>query len=219
MGPFGMNWLRAFIVLLLLVPAGAAIAQSARVKVIALFTNKALLQVGDQQKVVSAGETFEGVLLQSATGRGAVVVINGETMNLDLNQSIAGNFKKPERSNLRIFPDARGMYFVKGTINNSSTDFLVDTGATNVTMSGSKARALGIEYKKGKRGVAQTAAAVVPVWQVTLNSVGIGGIKLNNVSATVIEGDKPTNVLLGNSFLRHTDIQQTSSVLIIRERY
>jgi len=214
-----MNWLRAFIVLLLLVPAGAAIAQSARVKVIALFTNKALLQVGDQQKVVSAGETFEGVLLQSATGRGAVVVINGETMNLDLNQSIAGNFKKPERSNLRIFPDARGMYFVKGTINNSSTDFLVDTGATNVTMSGSKARALGIEYKKGKRGVAQTAAAVVPVWQVTLNSVGIGGIKLNNVSATVIEGDKPTNVLLGNSFLRHTDIQQTSSVLIIRERY
>ena len=214
-----MNWLRAFIVLLLLVPAGAAIAQSAGVKVIELFTNKALLQVGGQQKIVSAGETFEGVLLQSATGRGAVVVINGETMNLDLNQSIAGNFKKPERSNLRIFPDARGMYFVKGTINNSSTDFLVDTGATNVTMSGSKARALGIEYKKGKRGMAQTAAAVVPVWQVTLNSVGIGGIKLNNVSATVIEGDKPTDVLLGNSFLRHTDIQQTSSVLIIRERY
>ena len=214
-----MNWLRAFIVLLLLVPAGAAIAQSAGVKVIALFTNKALLQVGDQQKIVSAGETFEGVLLQSATGRGAVVVINGETMNLDLNQSIAANFKEPERSNLRIYPDARGMYFVRGTINNSSTDFLVDTGATNVTMSGNKARALGIDYKKGKRGMAQTAAAVVPVWQVTLNSVGIGGIKLNNVSATVIEGDKPTNVLLGNSFLRHTDIQQTSSVLIIRERY
>ena len=60
---------------------------------------------------------------------------------------------------------------------------------------------------------------IVPVWQVTLNSVGVGGIKLNNVAATVIEGDKPSEVLLGNSFLRHTDIQQTSSVLIIRERY
>jgi aspartyl protease family protein len=214
-----MNWRRAFIVLLLLVPASAAIAQSVGVKAIALFSNKALLQVGDKQKVVSAGETFEGVLLQSATGRGAVVVINGETMKLDLNQSIAGNFKEPERSNLKIFPDARGMYFVKGTINNASTGFLVDTGATNVTMSGSKARALGIDYRNGKRGMAQTAAAVVPVWQVTLNSVGIGGIKLNNVVATVIEGDKPSEVLLGNSFLRHTDIQQTSSVLIIRERY
>jgi aspartyl protease family protein len=214
-----MNCLRAFIVLLLLVPASAAIAQSAGVKAIALFSNKALLQVGDKQKVVSAGETFEGVLLQSATGRGAVVVINGETMKLDLNQSIAGNFKEPERSDLKIFPDTRGMYFVRGTINKTSTNFLVDTGATYVTMSGSKATALGVDYRNGKRGRAQTAAAIVPVWQVTLDSVGIGDIKLNNVSAIVIEGDKPSEVLLGNSFLRHTDIQQTSSALIIRERY
>jgi len=206
-------------VLLLLVPTGVTSAQSAGVKVIALFSNKALLQVGDQQKIVSAGETFEGVLLQSATGRGAVVVIDGETMTLNLNQSIAGNFKKPERSNLRIFPDSRGMYFVKGTINNISTGFLVDTGATNVTLSGNKARALNIDFKDGQRGMAQTASSVVPVWQVTLNSVSIGSIKLNNVVATVIDGDKPSEVLLGNSFLRHTDIQQTSSVLIIRERF
>ena len=214
-----MNWLRAFMILLVLLPAGAATAQTVGVKVIALFSNKALLQVGDKQKIVSAGETFEGVLLQSATGRGAVVVIAGETMSLDLNQSIAGNFKKPERGNLKIFADANGMYFVRGTINNTSTGFLVDTGATNVTMSGNKARALGIDYKKGKRGRAQTAAAIVTVWGVTLNSVGIGGIRLNNVAASVIEGDKPSEVLLGNSFLRHTDIQQTSSVLTIRERY
>jgi aspartyl protease family protein len=211
--------LRAFILLLLLVPAAAAMAQSVGVKVIALFSNKALLQVGDKQKVVSAGETFEGVLLQSATGRGAVVVIAGETQNLKLNQSISGNYKKPAQSQLRILADASGMYFVKGTINNWSTSFLVDTGATHVTMSGNKARALNIDFRKGWRSMAQTAAAVVPVWQIVLNSVSIGGIKLNNVSATVIDGDKPSEVLLGNSFLRHTDLQQTSSVLIIRERY
>ena len=214
-----MKRLRAFILLLLLVPAAAAMAQSAGVKVIALFSNKALLQVGDKQKVVSAGETFEGVLLQSATGRGAVVVIAGETQNLKLNQSISGNYKKPDQSQLRILADASGMYFVKGTINNRSTSFLVDTGATHVTMSGSKARALSIDFRNGRRGMAQTAAAVVPVWQIVLNSVSIGGINLNNVSATVIDGDKPTEVLLGNSFLRHTDMQQTNSVLIIRKRY
>jgi len=214
-----VKFLRACIVMLLLVPAAATLAESGDVKVIALFSNKALLQVGDQQKVVSAGETFAGVLLQSATGRGAVVVIDGETMNLGLNQSIAGNFKKPDRSKLRIVPDARGMYFVKGTINGTATSFLVDTGATHVTMSGNKARALKIEFKKGVRGIAQTAAALVPVWQVELNSVSIGGIKLSNVSATVIDGDKPEEVLLGNSFLRHTDMQQTNSLLIIRKRY
>ena len=214
-----MKRLRAFILLLLLVPAAAAMAQSVGVKVIALFSNKALLQVGDKQKVVSAGETFEGVLLQSATGRGAVVVIAGETQNLKLNQSISGTYKKPDQSQLRILADASGMYFIKGTINNRSTSFLVDTGATHVTMSGSKARALSIDFRNGRRGMAQTAAAVVPVWQIVLNSVSIGGINLNNVSATVIDGDKPTEVLLGNSFLRHTDMQQTNSVLIIRKRY
>ena len=52
-----MKRLRALILLLLLlVPVGAAVAQSVGVKVIALFANKALLQVGDKQKVVSAGK-------------------------------------------------------------------------------------------------------------------------------------------------------------------
>ena len=214
-----MKWLRASIFLFLLAPAAVALAQSVGVKAIALFANKALLQVGDKQKIVSAGETFEGVLLQSATGRGAVVVINGETLHLNLNQVIAGTFKKPDQSKLRIPADTRGMYFVRGTINDTPTSFLVDTGATNVTISGSKARALKIDFKNGRRGMAQTAAAVVPVWQIVLNSVSIGDIKLNNVSATVIDGDKPSEVLLGNSFLRHTDMQQTNSVLTIRKRY
>ena len=213
-----MKRLRAAFVLLLLFTTALA-AQAAGVKVIALFSNKALLQVGAQQKIVKSGETFEGVTLQSASGRGAVVVIDGETMTLGLNQSISGNFKKPDRSQLRILPDARGMYFVKGKINGVSTGFLVDTGATYVTMSGRKARALKIDFKKGLPGRAQTAAAVVPVWQIRLDSVSIGDIKLSNVTATVIDGDQPGEVLLGNSFLRHTDIQQADSALVIRKRY
>jgi aspartyl protease family protein len=209
--------LRAATVLLLLTTALAA--EAAGVKVIALFSNKALLQVDEQQKIVKSGETFEGVTLQSASGRGAVVVIDGETMTLSLNQSISGNFKKPDRSRIRIVPDARGMYYVKGKINGVSTIFVVDTGATNVTMSGRKARALNIDFKKGLTGRAQTAAAVVPVWQIRLDTVSIGDIKLNNVTATVIDGDQPGEVLLGNSFLRHTDMQQADSALVILKRY
>jgi aspartyl protease family protein len=214
-----MKWRRALLVVVLLVPAVVALADPVSVKVIALFTNKAFLQVGQLQKVVSAGETFEGVLLKSATGRGAVVEIDGQSLTLQLNQSIAGNFKKPDRSNLKIFPDDHGMYYVAGTINNRSTSFLVDTGASHVTLSGHKARALGIDFSKGERSMARTASENVLVWQVVLNSVSIGGIMLRNVSATVIDGDKPYEVLLGNSFLRHTDMQQADSVLIIRKRY
>jgi aspartyl protease family protein len=201
---------------LLVVPLALA---SGDVKVVALFTGKALLQVDGEQKIVSNGETFRGVLLQSATGRGAVVVIDGETLKLGMNQSIAGNFKKPDLGTIRIAPDARGMYFTRGSINGHATSFLVDTGATHVTLSGNKARSLGIDYKEGMPGSAQTAAAIVPVWQIRLDSVSIGNIELANVTATVISGKQPADVLLGNSFLRRTDMQQAGSVLTIKRRF
>ena len=214
-----MRFLQSFLFTLALSLAIGAAAEVIGVKAIALFSNKALLQVGDKQKVVSAGETFEGVLLQSATGRGAVVVIDGETIKLGLNQAIAGNFKKRELTSLKIRPDEGGMYYVNGDINGHSTSFLVDTGATHVTLSGGKAKALNIDFKSGLRSSANTASAVVPVWQVMLSSVSIGGIKVTNVTAMVIEGSRPSEVLLGNSFLRHTDILQADSVLKISKRY
>jgi aspartyl protease family protein len=199
--------------------ASTALAADPGVKVIALFADKALLQVGEQQKIVTKGETFAGVLLESASARGAVVVIDGKRQKLGLNQSIAGNFKKRDRSRMKIYPDSLGMYYVKGKINGVATRFLVDTGATFVTLSGNHAKRLKIDYRKGKYSTAQTASEVVPVWQIKLASVSIGGIELKNVEATVIAGEQPFDVLLGNSFLRHTRIQQAGAVLEIEKRY
>ena len=214
-----MKFLQFILAALLILNTGFTLAADAEVKVIALFYDKALLQVGDKQKIVKKGETFEGVLLESASGRGAVVVIDGNRLKLGLNQSIAGNFKKPDRSSMKIYPDTLGMYYVKGAINGQPTRFLVDTGATFVTMSGRKARSLKIDYRRGTPSTAQTAAAVVPVWQIKLDSVNIGGIRVSNVDATVIAGDQPFEVLLGNSFLRHTRMQKAGSVLEIRQRF
>jgi len=197
----------------------SAIAADAGVKVIALFANKALLQVGDKQKIVIKGETFEGVLLQSASGRGAVVVIDGKPVKLGLNQSIAGNFKKRERTSLKIYPDSIGMYFVDGSINGQKTRFLVDTGATFVTLSGNKAKRLDIDFRKGIPNTVQTAAAMVQAWVVKLDSVSVGGIRVNNVDATVIAGDQPSDVLLGNSFLEHTQMQKAGAVLELKKRF
>ncbi len=189
------------------------------IKVIALFTDKALLQVGDQQKVVASGETFEGVLLKSASGRGAVVVIDGEEIELGLNRSIAGNYKKRNHFRLKIYPDSIGMYYAAGKINGQTIRFLVDTGATLVTMSGRQARSLDIDYTRGTRTAAQTAAAIVPVWQIQLDSISVGGIRVRDVTAMVIEGDQPTDVLLGNSFLQHTHMQKVGSVLELKKRF
>ncbi len=205
--------------LLLGISMAAIEAADVGVKVIALFADKALLQVGNKQKIVSKGETFEGVLLESSSARGAVVVIDGKSVKLGLNQSIAGKFKKPDRSSLKIYPDSFGMYYTRGAINGQPTRFLVDTGATFVTMSGRKARQLKIDFLKGIRSTTQTATATVPVWQITLDSVSIGGIKLPNVEAIVINGDQPSEVLLGNSFLAHTRLMKAGSVLEIKQQF
>lgn len=199
---------------------GSAQAAEVSIKVIALFSGKAMLQVNGQQKIVRQGETFEGVLLKSASGRGAVVEFEGEEKKLGLNQSIAaGNYKKRERANLKIYPDDIGMYFVEGSINDQPTKFLVDTGATFVTFSGAKARRLGVDYTKGQRSSAQTAASVVNTWLVKLESVSIGGIEIRNIDAMVIPGDHPKEVLLGNSFLNHTSMVRAGQVLEITKRF
>ena len=212
------NSLRA---LLLLGCSVSAMAAAPGVKVMALFTNKALLQIDGQQKIVARGETFAGVTLISASGRGAVVSIDGERIELGLNQSIAGNFRKPVRDGLKIYPDSLGMYFVPGEINGRETQFLVDTGASFVTLSGRTARGLDIDYQSlGRRSSAWTASeAAVAVWQIRLDSVSIGGIEVSNVEATVIPGDQPREVLLGNSFLQHTRMQKAGAVLELQERY
>ena len=204
--------------ILLALTLGVAAADG-DVKVIALFAGKALLQVGEQRKIVADGETFAGVTLKSATGRGAVVVIDGEEIEVGLNRSIGGTYKKRDNASLKIYPDSIGMYYADGKINGRVTRFLVDTGATYVTMSGRFARSLDIDYTRGRQSAAQTASAIVPVWQIQLDSVSVGGITVRNVTATVIVGDKPFDVLLGNSFLEHTHMQKAGSVLELKKRF
>jgi len=199
-----------------LLPASAIAAD---IKVIALFTNKAMLKIDGEQKIVSKGETFKGVKLISASGRGAVVSIDGEQQKLGMNQSIQSNFKAVSRKKSRIYPDSLGMYFVDGRINGHATPFLVDTGATYVTMSSRHAKKIGIDYLKGTRSYSHTATETVPVWQVKLKSITVGSIRLTNIEASIIEGPRPSNVLLGNSFLSRTQLKRKGRVMELLKKY
>lgn len=189
------------------------------VKVIGLFTNKVLMEIEGEQKIVSKGETFYGVTLISASGRGAVVSIHGKLKKLGLNQSIGSSYKKPDLAKTMIYPDEQGMYYVKGSINGRTVHFLIDTGATYVTISGQQARLIGIDYRQGVQGFANTASSVVPVWKIVLDRISVGDISVSNVVATVIEGSRPHKALLGNSFLKYTQLQRTGSVMELRKRF
>ncbi len=215
-----MKLYRTYASMICLLTAFSAIyAGEISVKVIALFTNKALLNVDGEQKILAKGEVFKEVLLVSASGRGAVISIDGVERKIGLNQSIQGNFKAANRSTSRIHPDSLGMYFIDGQINGKSTRFLVDTGATYVTLSSRHANKVGIDYRRGNRASVQTATETVPVWQVVIKSISVGDITLSNIEASVIEGSGPNMVLLGNSFLSRTELKRIGTVMELRKRF
>ena len=110
--------------------------------------------------------------------------------------------------------DRNGHYQVEGQINNQAVNFLVDTGATDVAIPESMARAMGLEF--GPQVQVMTAAGPSKAWMTRLNEVSIGGISRRNVRATITSGEF-NGVLLGMSFLKHYNLRQQDGKLVISE--
>lgn len=113
-----------------------------------------------------------------------------------------------------------GMYSTTGFINGHPVNFLVDTGATWIAMNANQARSLGINFRYiGKRGAVSTANGVATVYRVNLDKVRVGEIELNNVAAGVLEGNSPSQVLLGNSFLNRVEMQRQGQVMLLKQKF
>jgi len=110
--------------------------------------------------------------------------------------------------------DRNGHYEAEGQINGQPVTFLVDTGATDVELPESTARALGLDF--GPRVRVMTAAGPATAWVTRLDVVNVGGIRRENVRATITSGEF-NGVLLGMSFLKHYSLQQSDGRLVIRE--
>jgi len=110
--------------------------------------------------------------------------------------------------------DRSGHYVAEGQINGQPVTFLVDTGATDVALPESMARALDLDF--GPRVQVMTAAGPSNAWVTRLDEVSVGGIHRENVRATITDGEF-NGILLGMSFLKHYNLQQSDGKLVIRE--
>jgi aspartyl protease family protein len=98
--------------------------------------------------------------------------------------------------------------------------FLVDTGATTVALSGNDAKRLGIEYKRfGERGLSQTASGIAKIYSLRLKKVSVGNVTLYDVEAGVIDGNYPSEPLLGMSFLSAFEMKREGDRLELTRRY
>ena len=107
---------------------------------------------------------------------------------------------------VRLDEDRQGHYIATGAINGHEVTFLVDTGASLVSVPESLADRLGLERQAPIR--LETAAGTVQGWMTRLDEVRLGDIVQHDVRAAINPG-RHEAVLLGMSFLR--DLEMTHS--------
>lgn len=212
--------LSAVLIALLLAPGVAAATD---VSVVGLFANKAVVIVnGGKPRTMAVGETTpEGVRLISADSESATFEFDGKRETLRPGQQgvySASPSAGSGRKKAVIMADSRGHFFTVGTVNGVSTRFMVDTGATAVTLSVQDAKRTGIDYLAGIKVPTQTANGVALAYRVRLGSIEVGGITLNNVDAIVIDGNLP-HALLGMSFLNRMERRSEGDTLTLIQRY
>jgi aspartyl protease family protein len=210
-------------VLLLSVPlllSGWLMAAS-QVQVVGLFPNAAVLNVDGQRKLVKVGQVGPGgVVVVSADSRGAVLRVDGVERSYSLSREYSEGFAEVQKKRLSVAKGIGGHYWVAGSINSQSIQFLVDTGATSVALNDEHARRLGIDYRViGSPLQVSTASGTARGWRVTLDRVKLGELEVLGVEAVVLEGSSPTEALLGMSFLSRVGWKVEQDVLVLESKY
>lgn len=207
--------------LALLVAAAALPAAATDVNVIGLFPGKAVVVIDRAApRTLAIGQrTAEGVVLLSADSRSATFEIDGKRQTLEMGQHFETARDTGGRATATLSADATGHFATQGQINGYSVRFLVDTGATLISLPATEARRIGLDLSSAKRAYSQTANGTVPVYRLTLDSVKVGDITLYNVDAVVHESNALGVVLLGMSFLNRTQMHEDGGNLVLEKRY
>lgn len=195
-------------------------AAADNVMVLGLFKDKAVVSINGKQYTLAPGQASpEGITLISASSNGAVLEAAGKRTTYPLGSQVNTNFAAPKHIAVQLYPNAQGMYLTVGSINGLPVNFLVDTGATLVSMNAVEAKRLGIDFRViGQPGMTSTASGVAPAYQIKLNRVRVGDIELRDVDALVLNGNNPTEVLLGMSFLNRLEIQHSGKMMELRKK-
>jgi aspartyl protease family protein len=103
--------------------------------------------------------------------------------------------------NTLVYPaDGRGHVILDAAVNGAPVRFLVDTGASYVTLTAADARAAGLSLRQlAFNQRASTANGEVRIATVSLRAIRLGQLTIEDVPAAVIENLKLS--LLGMSFL------------------
>lgn len=184
-------------------------------------TRSALLVIDGIPHAVQVGTTVQGVRLVSLEEGRAVVEVGGQRLALALGAApgrIAAQDGGGAARQIILTAGSGGHFMAQGAINGRATNFMIDTGATDVAISQVEADRLGLRYASGRRMITHTANGTAPAWLIQLSSVRVADVEVYNVSAVVIPSDMP-HVLLGNSFLSRFQMKRDNEQMTLEQRY
>lgn len=216
-----LSGIRTLLAVFLLTCLHASVLAATDVRVVALFSDRAMLLIDGKQHLMRPGETSpEGVTLISANSDTAVIEVDGRQVTARLDGRVSARKHKAQTKEVQVRRNPAGMYATVGSINGLPVPFLVDTGATQIAMNSAQARRLGIDYRvTGTPAAVTTASGREPAWLVMLDTVKVGELKLSNVAGIVIEGAQPEVTLLGMSFLGRLEITNSGQLMTLRQKY
>lgn len=203
-----------------LLTAGTSAADT-QVNIVGLFSNKAVLIInGGKPKTLSVGQMSDGVKLIAADTQAATLLIDGNAKRLGMGQaaSVVGKSSSAAASTV-LYANSQGHFVSDCQINGASLKFILDTGATTVSMNSGDAKFANIDYKRGDPVQVSTANGIVTAYRVTIANLRIGGIILSQVDASVLEGGSPPLVLLGMSALNRLDMKREDIALTLTKKY
>jgi aspartyl protease family protein len=198
------------------VPLSAAATD---VTVVGLFPGRAVVTIdrGSPRTLRVGEKTAEGVVLISVDSAGATLEVDGKRQLLEMGQHFETAAMTSSRTSVTLAQDGYGHFRTEAYVNGARVRFLVDTGATLVSLPVAEAQRLGINYLQGTPGYSQLAdGRRVISYRVILESVMIGDITLYNVDGVVQGGGEP---LLGMSFLSRTEMRNDGQRMVLTKRY
>ncbi|CAI8964776.1 aspartyl protease family protein [Pseudomonas sp. IT-196MI5] len=116
---------------------------------------------------------------------------------------------------VKLVSNVQGHFVASGQINGQPVDFMLDTGATDVSVPADLARRLKLE--EGFGVTLSTANGLSQGYRTRIERLQLGDIVLRDVRALVAPGLHGDQVLLGMSALNKLEFTQRGGTMLLRQ--